>query len=372
MEIIEVKTRRDLYRFVTFPDKLYSKCPQYVPALHKDQMDTLTKDAALEYCIHKMWIAVDGKGHVYGRICAMINPHFNERYGRKCCRFGWFDVVHDYDLAHELILTAQKWAKAQGMTQIHGPLFFNTLGKQGMLVEGFDNVPQATTIYNYRYYPEFLERMGFEKEYDFLQYKIPVNVPTERVSSIAQRLRDRYHLQSMDVETLKQDPERIQQFMQAYSDIFSRSVYNFIPFTQAEMMQEVKMILPMLRNDYCSIFCEENGEIAAFGICLPSMSEAMQKAKGRLFPCGWYHLLKAMKGSDNNVADLMLIGAAEKWEGKGVTAIVHWDIARRREGLHIDYNITNPQIETNKAVNVWESYEHELYMRRRVYIKDID
>ena len=372
MDIVEVKSRRDLAKFVQFPDRLYANCPQYVPALHKDQMDTLTKDAALEYCTHRMWMAVDSKGTVYGRICAIINPRYNERYGKKCCRFGWFDVVEDYDLACKLIKTAQDWAKSKGMTQIHGPLFYNTLGKQGMLVEGFQNVPQATTIYNYPYYPEFLERMGFAKEYDFLQYKVNANVPTDRLAAIAERIRQRNNLVSRNVEDLMKDPALVKRFLQTYSDIFGRSVYNFIPFTEKEMEQEAAQVLPMLRNEYCSVLCEQNGDIAAFGICFPSMSAALQQAKGKMFPTGWYHILRALKGNDNPVADLMIIGAAEKWEGKGITAVIHSDLAIRRKDLKIEYNITNPQIEDNKAVNVWETYDNELYMRRRVYIKNIE
>lgn len=372
MDIVEVKTRSELRKFVTFPDSLYAGCPQYVPALHKDQIDTLTKNPALEYCTQKLWMAVDEGGKVYGRICAIVNPRYNERYGKKCCRFGWFDVVQDYEIALALIGTAEKWAAQQGMEQIHGPLFYNTLGKQGMLVEGFENVPQATTIYNYPYYPEFLERMGFVKEYDFLQYKVNANVPTERLAAIAERIRTRNNLVSMNVEDLKKDPARVKQFLQTYSDVFSRSVYNFIPFTEKEMQQEAAEVIPMLRNEYCSVLCEQNGDIAAFGICFPSLSAAMQKAKGKLFPLGWYHILKALKCNDNPVSDLMIIGAAEKWEGKGITAIIHSDLAQRRKNLKIEYNITNPQIEDNKAVNVWSTYDNDFYMRRRVYIKNID
>lgn len=372
MRIVEVKSRRDLLRFVRFPDSLYAKCPQYVPALHIDQIKTLTKDAALEYCTRKMWMAVDERGHVYGRICAIINPRYNERYNKKCCRFGWFDVVEDYDIAQQLIRQAEKWAKSRGMTQIHGPLFYNTLGKQGMLVEGFGNMPQATTIYNYPYYPEFLEKMGFVKECDWVQNKIMQTDATPRLKNIAERLKERYRLHSEPVENLKKDPARVKQFMQAYSDIFGRSVYNFIPFTEAEMEQEAKMCIPMLRDEYCSVLCDENNEIAGFAICFPSLSEAMRKAKGRLFPFGWYHILKAAKGRGNPVCDLMLIGGAEQWEGKGITAPVHCDLGGRLSSLDIKYGITNPQIETNKAVNVWAGYEHEPYMRRRCYIKDID
>lgn len=372
MKIVEVKTRRDLRKFVEFPDILYAKCPQYVPALHIDQIKTLTENAALEYCTQKLWMAVDERGNVYGRICAMINPRYNELYCKKCCRFGWFDVINDFELATALIDTAEQWAKAQGMTQIHGPLFYNTLGKQGMLVEGFENIPQATTIYNYAYYPELLERMGFKKECDWVQYRINATTMTDRIRSIAQRLKERYNLQYCSVEQMKKDPQKVEQFFKAYNEIFGRSVYNFIPFTEKEIKQETDGVISLLRDDYCSILCEPNGDIAAFGILFPSLSAAMQKAGGRLFPFGWYHIMKAIRSKTNPVCDFMLIGSTAKWEGKGITAAVHMDVEEKFKNLKIEYNITNPQIEDNKAVNVWSTYPSELYMRRRCYIKDID
>ena len=138
-KIVEVKTKRDLKKFITFPDKLYKGCPQYVPALHSDQVKSLTKAAPLKYCTRVMWLAMDGK-KVVGRICGMINPRYNERYGKKRARFGWFDLINDIEVARLLLGTAENWAREQGMNEIHGPLYYNTLGKQGMLVEGFENL----------------------------------------------------------------------------------------------------------------------------------------------------------------------------------------------------------------------------------------
>ena len=172
--IIEVNDAKDIIRFVRFPDNLYRGCPQYVPALHTQEVRNLTKDAALEYCVHKMWMALDG-GKVVGRICAMINPRYNERYGKKCVRFGWFDTIKDIKVARLLIETAEAWAKEQGMDTIHGPLYYNTLGKQGMLVEGYENIPPFNCLYNFPYYNDFMEQLGFEKECDWVQYKMVAN-----------------------------------------------------------------------------------------------------------------------------------------------------------------------------------------------------
>jgi len=371
---IEVTTKCQVKEFVQFPDRLYRDCPQYVPALHSDQVHTLTKSASLEYCSRKLWLATDGEGHTVGRICAIINPRYNERYGKKCCRFGWFDCVEDINVAEALIGTAVNWAKVHGMKQIHGPLFYNTLGKQGMLIEGFENIPQFNTLYNFPYYPEFLQRLGFEKEVDWLQYKIHGYQLPERIDKLARVLLERYDLHFADIEDVKQDRKLGLKFIRDYSDIFSRSVYNFIPFTDAEIEEELRLSLPMLENECCALIMDKDNEIAAFGICFPSVSKALQKAKGRLFPFGWVHVLRAMncKSEENDTADMMLVGATQKWEGKGLTALLHYHMSQKFAKTGFKYFISNPQIETNNAVNVWDNYSNkEPFMRRRCFIKDI-
>ena len=370
MQIKVVTSKKDLKKFVAFPDELYRACPQYVPAFHKDQIKSLTKDAALSYCTNRLWLALDDAGKVVGRISAFINPRYNERYGKKCCRFGWFDIVEDFAVAKALIETAEAWAREQGMEQIHGPLYYNTLGKQGLLVEGYDNTPQFNTIYNYPYYADFLEKLGFVKECDWVQYKILGWEVPERIQLIAGRLMERHKLHYENVETMAKDPAKVISFLRLFSDIFAENVYNFIPFTEAEMAQEAKEVISMLKNRYCCIVAEETGEVAAFAINFPSMSKAMQKARGSLFPFGWYHLLKALN-CRNDIADLMIIGTAPKWRNKGVSSLIHCDISRKWQEMDIRTSITNPQIETNNAVNVWESYPREPFMRRRCYIKNL-
>ena len=162
-QIREVQSRKDLMRFVQFPDELYRGCPQYVPALHNDQVRSLTCVAPLKYCSHKLWLALDGD-RVVGRISGMINPRYNERYGKKRARFGWFDCIKDFEVARLLIGTAEAWAKEQGMDEIHGPLYYNTFGKQGMLVEGYDHVPPFNCLYNFPYYNDYVQELGYEKE----------------------------------------------------------------------------------------------------------------------------------------------------------------------------------------------------------------
>ncbi|MBQ9310354.1 MAG: hypothetical protein IJ222_05745 [Bacteroidales bacterium] len=368
-KITEVRDAKDIIRFVRFPDTLYKGCPQYVPALHTREVRNLTKDAALEYCTRKMWIVQDGL-KVVGRICAMINPRYNERYGKKCVRFGWFDTINDIEVARLLVQTAEAWAKEQGMDTIHGPLYYNTLGKQGMLVEGYENIPPFNCLYNYPYYNDLMEQLGFVKECDWLQYRMVANhgVP-EKARRVAKIVEERYKLHFGSLDKLKKDPEMVRKFFRLYSDSFSETVYNFIPFTEKEIEQEAADSMPFISDKASCLLLDENDEIVAFGISFPTISRALQKAKGKLLPFGWWHLWRAMRNYETT--DLMINGAVPEWQNKGVSAVYYKEMGDRAIKVGMRRAISNPQIESNSAVNIWNSYEHEPFMRRRCYIKKI-
>ena len=365
----EVNTRSDLMRFIKFPDKLYKSCRQYVPALHSDQVFSLTKTTTLSYCKRKMWLVLDGN-KVVGRICAMINPRYNERYGKKRVRFGWFDCINDLEVARLLINAAEAWAKEQGMTEIHGPLYYNTLGKQGMLVEGYENTPPFNCLYNFPYYNDLMVKLGFEKECDWLQYKMVANhgVP-EKARRVAKVVEERYNLHVGSIDTLKKDPEMVRKFFHVYNDSFSETVYNFIPFTDAEIDEEAKTTMRYISDKASCVLFDEHDEIVAFGISFPSISEALKKARGRLFPFGWYYLKKALNNYE--ITDLMINGAVPEWQNKGVSAVYYKVMADKAAKIGNRWAISNPQIESNSAVNIWNSYEHDPFMRRRCYIKKI-
>lgn len=367
--IVEVVSKRDLKKFISFPDKLYKDCSQYVPALHSDQVNSLTKVSTLKYCTRKMWMVLDGK-KVVGRICGMINPRYNDLYNKKRARFGWFDTIEDIEVAKLLLGTAEAWAKEQGMNEIHGPLYYNTLGKQGMLVEGFKNIPPFNCLYNFPYYNDFVTALGYEKECDWLQYKMPANKgTTERMEKFAHLLKERYNLHEGNIDELKNNKALVRKFFDVYNKSFAQSVLNFIPFTDEEIEEEANSVMRFLSNKTSSIILDENEELVAFGITFPSISKALQKAKGHLFPFGWYHLLKAMK--NYKYVDLMLNGAVPEWQNKGVSAIYHQSMSVKYKESDTEWAISNPQIETNSAVNVWAKYDNEFYMRRRCYLKSI-
>ena len=369
-KVREVLTRKDLRKFIGFPVRLYKGCSQYVPPLFKGQEHELMHAASLKYCIRKMWLAEDEAGNVVGRICAMINPRYNEKYGTRRVRFGWFDLVNDVEVGRILIGTAEKWAKEQGMEEIHGPLYYNTLGRQGMLVEGFDKIAPFSCLYNYPYYVDIMQELGFEKECDWIQYRMPADQGVdERMKAISARLMERYKLRKADFDKLKKDRDMVRKFFKTYNECYDGTVYNFVPFTQEEIEEEIDQIIGQLDRRLCCVILDEDDEVAAFGISIPSLSLAMQKAKGRLFPFGWFHVLKAM--NDFEHLDLMLEGAAPKWQNTGISAVFHGMMSQQYDDCGAKWALANPQIETNNAVNVWARYEHELWLRRRCWIRKI-
>ena len=366
----EVGDAREFKQCDQFQNRLYRDCATYVPSLDYDQKHTLAHSPCLDYCQQKLLLCFDEAGHVAGRCCAIINPRYNERYGTRRMRFGWTDFIEDIDAARALLDAASEWGRNQGMTEIHGPLGYNTMYKQGMVVEGFDSMPQSNNLYNFAYYPKFLEQLGFVKEADWLQYRLRTDQPLpEKLQRIAEMLQRRYKLQIADIQQLKKRKDLIDKFFEGYNESFLE-VRNFIPFTEKEIAEEGAAYINMLSNDLCCIVLDQDEDVAAFGICFPSLSQALRKAGGHLFPLGWWHLLRARKHYET--VDMMLVGVNPKWRDKGLSAIVHNRLCRSFQQHGARWCITNPQYEDNAALKVWDAYEQkELFIRRRVYIKQL-
>lgn len=366
----EVSNAHEFKQFYQFQNKLYRHCATYVPSLDFDQKHTLSHSPCLDYCQQKLLLCFDEAGRVAGRCNAIINPRYNELYGTHRMRFGWTDFIEDFDAAKALLDAAADWGRSQGMTEIHGPLGYNSMYKQGMVVEGFDSVPQSNNLYNFSYYPEFLERLGFEKEADWLQYRLTIDQPlSERLHRIAGMLQKRYRLEIADIEQLKKRKDLVAKFFKEYNDSF-RVVRNFVPFTEKEIAEEGASYINLLTNELCCIVMDADEDIAAFGICFPSLSKALQKAGGKLLPLGWWHLLHARKRYDT--VDSVLVGVSPKWVDKGLTAIIHGYLHNSFRHNGAKWCITNPQYEDNNALKVWDAYEQkEFFIRRRVYIKHL-
>ncbi len=370
--IKEINSPYDIKKFIKFPHKLYKKCDQYVPVLDSDEYKILTQSPSLEYCKIKMWLALSDTNDVVGRVAAIYNPRSNEYHNQKRVRFGWLDFIDDYDVLKSLIDKVEDWSKELGMSEIHGPLGYNTWNRQGMLIEGFENTPPINCLYNYSYYPQLMDRVGFEKQVDWVQVKIKANVGVpDKIKRINQLLLEKYKLRVIDLKEFKDPKKRetfIDNFFKNYNFAF-KDIDNFVPLTKKEIDTIANEYFPKLKEELTCIIADENDNIAAFGICFPNLSTSFKKAKGKLFPFGLFHILREFKRYDT--IDLMILGSSEEWQNKGISSIYHTHLATNLSKSNIQYAISNPQAENNSAYKVWSRYGFEPYMRRRCYIKSI-
>lgn len=368
--IKEISDPKEIKKFIKFPHKLYKQSGEYVPPLDSAEYKILTKSASLEHSQLRMWLAYSQNGQIVGRVAGIINSLSNSYHNEKRIRFGWFDFIDQKEVAEALLHKVIEWGREQGMDEIHGPLGFNTWNRQGMMVDGFENMPPVNCIYNFSYYPNFMEALQFEKQFDWVQLKIKANagVP-EKLFRINKLLMEKHNLRTLSLKELKSSTKYVDSFFDSYNDSFSK-IENFVPLTAKEI-EEIRLeYIPKLKERLTSIIVDTDDDIAAFGITFPSLSKAFRRAGGKLFPFGLLHILRGMK--KYNTVDLMLLGSSPKWRNSGISSIYHTTLATYFKKDGVEWAITNPQEENNSATKVWERYggvEH--YMRRRCYIKKI-
>lgn len=372
--IKEVTGKKDLKQFVKFNIELYKGNPYHVPGLIEEEMVTLDKkkNPAFEVCDAIYFLAYkDGK--IVGRIAGMINRKSNEAWNQKHARFGFVDFIDDVEVVDALFGAVEKWAKEeQGMASIVGPMGFTDLDHEGMLVEGFDQLGTMATIYNHPYYPEHLARMGYGKDQDWHEFKIyiPEGVP-EKHLRIGEIVKKKYGLKVMKFKKSKDLMPYAQKVFETLNIAYT-PLYGFAQLTQKQIDYYINMYIPMLRLDLVTLIVrEEDDAVVGFGISLPSLANAMRKAKGHLFPFGWIHLLKALK-SKPKVVDLYLMGVLPEYQSKGVNALLFNDLIPIYKSIGTEYAETNPELETNNAVQAqWDYFKQEHHKTRRAFIKEL-
>ncbi|MBB4035803.1 GNAT superfamily N-acetyltransferase [Dysgonomonas hofstadii] len=361
--------------FVKFPiNDLYKDSPYYVPSLVLDELDTLDlkKNPAFDFCEMQLFLAYrDNK--IVGRIAAIINNNANKTWDKKEARFSFVDFIDDNEVVDALFAAAQKWALDKGMDAIIGPMGFTDLDPEGLLIKGFDKVSTMATKYSYPYYEKQIERIGYVKDADWNEYRIPVpdSVP-ERHQRIANMVAKRYGLKVLKFKSLKQITPYIDRLFNLMNEAY-KPLYGFAPLTQKQIDHYVKMYVPLLRWDIVSIIIkEETDEVVGFGIGMPSLSRGLIKSRGKLFPFGWYHLIKDLKSKKNPVIDLLLIGVDPEYQGKGVNAIVFNDFIPSAYKCGFQWAESNPELEmNNKVASLWDGFSAENHKMRRAYIKHL-
>lgn len=374
IEIRAVKpTKRELREYVKFGIGLYDGNACYVPPLVFDEVNTLlpSKNPAFDYCRAQSFMAWRG-GKAVGRITAIINDVVNRRTGSKTARFGFVDFIDDADVVDALFGAAEKWALDNDMDSMAGPMGFTDMDHEGMLTEGFDEAGTMATIYNYAYYPRHIERMGYKPDARWVEYRIdvPDTVPDkmQRISALVQKKYGLRNIKYTSAKKIKAD------YGKALFELINRAydgLYGYSPLTPRQIDYYIDMYLGFVNLDYISVIVDKDDKLVGVGISLPSLTKALRRCRGKLFPTGWLHLLRAIKGR-NDTVDLMLVAIAPEYQGKGVNAMLFTDLLSIyiRDGLkHAESNL---ELEDNKAVqDQWQYFERRLHRRRAVFRKQL-
>ncbi len=374
INIKKVSSKRELKQFIRFNYQLYKNSPFSVPDLYDDMLNTFNpkKNPAFEFCEAEYFLAYDGE-KIVGRVAAIINHRANEAWNKREVRFGWIDFVDNEEVSRTLLDAVAQWGKARNMDTMVGPLGFTDMDAEGMLIEGFDQLSTMATIYNYPYYPQHMEKLGFEKDADWVEFKIaiPETLP-EKFSRIAQIVIQKNNL---TIKKLTRKEIKEKNYGQRIFELINEAyapLYGFSQMTQRQIAQYVRTYLPLL--DLRMVTCVENeaGELVAVGISMPSLSEALQKAKGRLLPFGWYHLLKALFIKRPKVLDLLLVAVKPEYQSKGVNALLFYDLAPRYYAMGFEYAESNPELELNTKVQAqWSAFDTVQHKRRRAFKKKL-
>ena len=378
VEIRKVETKKDLQAFIEFHYDLYEGNEYDVPTLYSDDYNTLSHDrnAAFDFCEAEYYLAYKS-GKIVGRVAAIINHKANKRWDRKSVRFGWIDFIDDREVSAALLKAVEDYGKSKGMTEIVGPLGFTDFDPEGMLTWGFDQLGTMPTIYNYPYYPEHIEAMEdyiVDNKYVEFKVTVPDKMP-ERYAKIAQMVAKRYNLKIKKLT--KKDifqggyGQRIFQLInETYKDL-----YGFSELTQRQIDQYVDMYLKLADLNLITVIEDGNqgDKLAGLGITIPSLAKALQKChRGRLFPFGWWHVLRAIKFHKTEGVDLLLIGFLPEYRAKGANALLFYDLIPRYQAYGFKWGETQVEMETNSNVQgQWDALETHLHKRRKCYKKFI-
>lgn len=371
----KVSSRREMRTFISFAYNLYKNHPCYVPNLLSDDAATLDrkKNHAFEFCEADYFLAYkDGK--VAGRVAAIINHKANEAWNVRQVRFGWIDFIEDIEVLEALLKTVSDWGRERGMTDIAGPLGFTDFDPEGMLVDGFDKMGTMITIYNYEYYPAFFERLGYHKEVDWVEYliRLPESLP-ERFEKMANMVMEKNrlkirHLTMSNIRKEKYGHKMFRLINECYKDLYGYSM-----LTEKQMDQYVSQYLTFIDLRMVTFIENLEGELVACGITLPSLAMALKKARGRLFPFGWMHLLNALYVNRPDTLDLLLVAAKPEYRSKGLNSVMFYDLIPSLIKLGFKYAESNPELETNlKVQTLWSTFDSQIHKRRRVYAKSLE
>ena len=378
VQIKRVETKKDLKDFIEFHYDLYEGNQYDAPNLYSDELNTLSRDknAAFDFCEAEYFLALK-EGKVVGRVAAIINNRANEKWKKKDVRFGWIDFIDDVEVTSALLKAVEDYGKEKGMTSIVGPLGFTDMDPEGMLTWGFDQLGTMATIYNYDYYPQHMEKVGgWEKDNDYVEYRLDVpETAPEKYTKIAEMVEKRYNLHARKLTKKEIFEGGYGKKLFDLINVTYAHLYGFSELTDRQIDQYVKMYFPLADLDLITVIEDGNkdNQLVGLAITIPSLTRALQKCRrGRLFPFGWWHVLRAIKFHKTEVVDLLLIGVLPEYRSKGANALVFADLIPRYVKYGFKWGETHVEMETNESVqSQWGPLDPIMHKKRRCYRKQI-
>lgn len=371
IQIKEVHTKRQLSDFIRFPDSLYEGSKFRVPPFHAYEELTLRQDKnpAFEFCEAKYWLAYM-HNKIVGRIAGIINKKANEIAQKKILRFGWIDFIDNMEVSESLMRTIENWGKVNNMDILQGPMGFTDMDLEGMLVEGFEEISTQAVLYNFPYYPVHLERLGYRKDVDWIQFEIqvPDKVP-DRVKRMSEIVQKKYDLRPLKVTKARELIPYAKKMFNTLNASF-KDLYGFVPLTDNQINFYTKHYFSMINPSFVTLVLDNKDEVVGFGVSFVSLSKAMILAKGKLFPIGFIHILRALR--KNNKVDMLLQGVKPEYSGKGIPAIFFSEMMQAYIDNGIKIAISSHALESNRgAFQMFKDYEYRQHIRRRSYNKQL-
>ena len=381
IEIKRVTDKRGLDTFIQLHYDLYRGNQFDAPNLYRDEVNTLSRDknSAFDFCEAEYFLAYrDGK--VVGRVAAIINHRYNEQWQRPCVRFGWLDLIDDAEVMRALLNAVEEYGKQKGMKEIIGPLGFTDMDPEGMLTYGFDQLGTMATLYNYEYYPRLMEQMeGYEKDNDYVEYKVfvPESGMPEKMKRVAELTMERYNLHVRKLT--KQDIFGPEKYGHRVFEVINKTfghLYGYSQMSEKQIDEYVDMYFKFIELDLICVIEDwntPNHDCIGVVITIPSLTKALQKCRnGRLWPFGWWHIIRALKFKKTDVVDCLLIGVLPEYRAKGANALLFYDLIPIYQKYGFKWGETHVEMETNgKVQSQWMYFNHEQHKRRRCYKKQL-
>lgn len=369
-----VEAKKDLKAFVKFPFKIFKGNKYWVPQLTMDELEIFNrkKNPAYDSADSRLFLAYKD-GVLAGRVAAINSIVANEKYKTKNLRFGWFDSIDDQKVADALLNAVESWGRELGMETLTGPHGFNDLDPEGMLIEGFDRLQTIAVYYNHPYYKNLVENFGFEKEIDYIEFTADIpkegEIP-EKLLRISDKIRERTKLRIIKFKSKK---ELVKVWAAQVFDVLEEAfedIYGSVPLSEKQVNYYIKKYFTFVEKDLIKVVVNEEDKVVGFIIALPSLSRAFQKANGKIFPFGWYHLLKGLK--ERETLDFYLAGIRRSYQGRGLGLLMILEIAKVAREMGFKRVESNPELEDNKKIHgQWKYFKHEQHKRRRIFKKKI-